>query len=159
MQGDTRNAQVQQSELAPEQIQERVREMQKAVAAFIADARHERFQPCDENRDAVEIYLREHDLDVTEESLHLAFVDLSNEGKLALYEESKVSSPETKEKLKEKLPPIGLATAADLGVGFSAQQQARKRVEGGAQSSNRNSFITAAQKVGIPKVRGGRFHL
>lgn len=155
---NTQNAQVQTPELTPEQIQARVKELQTTIAGFINDPRHDRYQPSPDNLSAIESYLAEHSLDITEESLHLAFDDLSKEGKLALYEESKVC-PEAKEKSKEKLPPIGLATGADLGVGLADMQRARKQVEDGPQSSSRNSFITAAQKVGVPKVRGGRFHL
>ncbi len=150
------------SELSPEEIA-KVQEMRNAVGAFMADPRHERYQTSPENKDAIEGYLERHKLDLNEESLHIAFVDLSKAGKLALYAKSKLEPVESqKEKSGEKeLPPIGKATANDLGIGLADQQRARKQVEpGSGPSSHRDAFVRAAQKTSGPqRVGGGRFHL
>jgi hypothetical protein len=147
-------------EPTPEQIEARVKEIRKAVAAFNADARHERYIPSQGNRDAIQKYMEERDLDYTEASLHDAFTDLSSEGKLTLYEESKLPPSITpKDKTSEELPPIGRATGADLGVGLADMQRARKQVEGVAGSNNRAAFMKASEEAGSRKTHGGRFHL
>ena len=152
--------QVERSELSPEQLA-KVQEMRNAVSAFMADPRHERYRICPENKTAIEGYLEEHNLDLTEESLHLGFVDLAKQGKLALFDESKIAEPAATSETKneKKLPPIGQATGADLGVGLADQQRARRQVESGPRSANRNAYIDAGQSAASPKVRGGRFHL
>jgi len=156
------STQVQTPELTPEEIQEKMQAIRSAVAAFNTDPRHERYKLSEANRSAIGSYLKEHDLDTTEETLHLAYAQLAKENKLDLYEESKLSAAEPpKEAPKDDLPPIGKATADDLGVGFAAQQRARKQVEpGSGPSSNRDAFVRAAQKASAnPKISGGRFHL
>jgi hypothetical protein len=155
------NTQVQPVELAPEQIEAKVKEIQAEVAAFNADPGHERYIPSQGNRDALETYLREHDLDITREALHLAFSDLSKAGKLSLYEESKLAPPERpKEKAKDDAPPIGKATGDDLGVGLIGQQRARKTsaLPGVQPSNNREAFARAREKAASQKVPGGRLH-
>ncbi len=146
-------------ELTPEEILAVKERWQAAVASFSTDPRHDRYQLCHDNKVAIENYLQEHTLDITAESLHLAYTDLAKEGKLILFDESKIAEPApTTEAKEKKLPPIGLATGADLGGGLADQQRARRQVEPGVQSSNRNAFINAAQNS-PQKVTGGRFHL
>jgi hypothetical protein len=142
--------------MTPEQIEAKVKEMQAEVAAFNADSRHERYIPSQGNRDALETYLREHDLDITKEALHLAFSDLSKAGKLSLYEESKLVPPkETVEGKKQ----ASAGRETDLSMDLAAQQQARRsNVATGPRSSHRDAFIKAKQDAPGQKV-SGRFHL
>jgi hypothetical protein len=149
-----------QAELTEQEIQAKLKEMRAAVSAFAADPQHDRYQPCEANKTMLEEYLKSHNLELSAESLHLAFVDLSKAGRLVLYEESKLAPPEPpKQPDKEKLPPIGDATANDLGVGFKEQQHARKNVQGVVPASNRDALIRAAQRTVNQRISGGRFHL
>lgn len=149
-----------QGSLTEEQVQERVKEIQAAVAAFNSDPRHERYQPCTANRTVLEDYMSRNNLEWTAESLHQAFEDLSKDDKLTLYEESKLPTEPIKQAAKEdSLPPIGKATGADLGVGLADQARARQRVDGVATSSNRDAFVRAAQRFTNTKLSGGRLHL
>jgi hypothetical protein len=150
-----------QIELTEEQIQERVEAMRSAVAAFTADPQHERFKLCVENKNAIEGYVQERNLEWTEQSLRTAFTNLSEAGKLVLYEESKLQVPVApkEQTADEKLPPIEVASAEDLGIGFAARQQAHKQVDGVAPASNREAFARAAQRAANQKVAGRRFHL
>jgi len=150
-----------QIELSEEQIQAKVKEIQAAVASFRSDPRHERYRFSAENKKALEEYISCHTLEWTPDSLHTAFLDLSKEGKLSLYEESKITPEPPKSKTEEKLPPIGVATGEDLGIGLTGQQQARRNspIAGVKPSSNRDAFIRTAQTANTVKVAGGRFHL
>jgi hypothetical protein len=147
-------------EPTPEQIEARVKEIRGAIAGFNADARHERYVPSQANRDAIQKYMEERDLEYSEATLHTAFTDLSSEGKLVLYAESKLPpTPTPKEKTSDDLPPIGRATGADLGVGLADMQRARKQVEGVAGSNNRAAFMKASEEAANRRTQGGRFHL
>jgi hypothetical protein len=143
--------------MTPEQVEARVKEMQAAVAAFTADPRHERYRLSAENKNAIEAYLEEHNLDLTEDSLHLAFTDLSKAGKLSLYEPSKLPPPKEN---TEGEKPAPILKETDLSVGLATQQQLRRgNVATGPRSSHRDAFIRARQDAPSQKVSGGRFHL
>jgi len=155
------NKTAEQIELTEEQIQAKIKEIQAAVASFISDPRHERYRLCPENKKVIADYLESHSLELTADSLHTAFGDLSKENKLSLYEESKLQTPETsKAKADGAIPPIGVATGEDLGIGLTGQQQARRNapIAGVSRSSNRDAFIRTGQNSTV-KVQGGRFHL
>jgi hypothetical protein len=155
------NKTAEQAELTEEQIQAKVKEIQAAVTSFTSDPRHERYKLSADNKQAIETYLSSHNLEWAADSLHTAFVDLSKEGKLSLYEESKLQIPESsKPNTENKLPPIGVATGEDLGIGLTGQQQARRNapIAGVRPSNNRDAFIRTAQNSNV-KVQGGRFHL
>jgi len=141
--------QVQTPQLTEEQIQEKVKEIRAAIAAFTAS--HERYKLSADNRNAIDAYLNDHNLEWTEPSLHLAYSELEKAGKLDLYEASKLSEP-PKEKTVEVAPPAINALAE--------QQRARQNLEPGVGSvSNREAFRKAAEKIASQKPSGGRFHL
>jgi hypothetical protein len=156
------NKTAEQVTLTEEQVQAKIKEIQAAIASFTSDPRHERYKLCPENKKAIADYLESHSLELTADSLHTAFVELSKEpGKLLLYEESKLQAPETsKAKVEGEIPPIGVATGEDLGIGLTGQQQARRNapIAGVSRSSNRDAFIRTAQNSAV-KVQGGRLHL
>lgn len=144
-------------ELTKEQIEAKVKEMQNAVAAFLADPRHDTYQAGVENKNAIETYLRDHNLDLNEESLHVAFVECSKTGKLTLYAESKLEA--AKEKSEEQ-KPASTGKETDSSVSLSMQQRLRRQtVAAGPRSSNRDALIRASQNAPRTMVKGGRFHL
>lgn len=156
------NKQVSTNEPPPEVSDELVEKYQTEVAEFVSDPRHERYHLCRENKDALTQYLDSHGLDLSRDTLHLAYVELSKEGKLKLYEESKLAPPEPpKEKAKDDLPPIGKAVGDDFGLGLVGQQRFRKTsgVSGVQPFNNRAAFARARERAASQKVPGGRFHL
>jgi hypothetical protein len=140
------------SSLTEEQVQQKIKEIQAAVESFLNDPRHDRYKECPENGEAIKEYLGAHDLDVASaESYHAAYVELSKEGKLVLFEESKLPPP-APPKVNDELPEASIAVLAD-------QQRARKQVDGVAPASNRDAFARAATRFQSKQVPGGRLHL
>lgn len=142
-----------------EEIDAAVKQIRDAVKAFNGDPRHETYKHTEKNRDVVDDYMKAHDLEWSPESLHLAFVELKKDGKLDLYADSKITTPEPAKETEAALPAVGKATADDLGVGFTARQKAHQNVEGVRPMSNREAFIRAAEKAASQKQPGGRRHL
>jgi hypothetical protein len=147
------------AELTEEQIEAKVKEIQTAIESFVSDPRHERYKECSENGILIKDYINSYDLDWTSaDSYHTAFTALAKEGKLHLYAESKLPPPELP-RAKDDLPPIGQATAADLGVGLDANQRARKTVQGVGPASSRDAYIKAAELLRNQQIPGGRLRL
>ena len=144
------NKTVEQTGLTEEQIQAKVKEIQAAVEIFVRD--HPLYKEGPENGEAIKDYVESHNLDWTSaESYRTAYVELSKEGKLTLYEESKLAPPEPP-KVKDELPGASIAVLAD-------QQKARKTVQGAGSASSRDAFIKAAERFRNQQVPGGRLRL
>lgn len=145
-----------QPQFTPEQekeVQKQVDLIKAAVDAFLGDPRHERYKHGPENRKTIGDYLDEHNLEYTPDSLHDAFTELSKDGKLNLYAESKIPV-ETVEVQK----PNTKENPVDLSFSLVDQQKARRQVLEGPRST-RDAFIDAGRNQPPERVKGGRFHL
>lgn len=146
-----------QTPLTPEQekeVQKQIALVKAAVDVFLVDPRHERYRQGPDNRKAIGDYLDEHNLEYTPDTLHLAFTELSKEGKLALYAESKIPADEP---VVQKPKPAA-ENLVDLSFGLVEQQKGRRQVLEGPRST-RDAFIDAGRNQPQERVKGGRFHL
>jgi hypothetical protein len=137
-----------QSSLTEEQIQVEVKKIQAAVASFCDS--HQRYIACPENGQAINDYIASQNLDfASADSYATAYGALSKEGKLRLYDESRLPPPESpKEKTPEVAPPAISALAE--------QRRARQTLEpGGGSVSNREAFLKAAEKFANKQIPGG----
>lgn len=147
---------VSQKEPTQEEIEAAAKEISAAINTFMQDVDHERYILCKENREAIEAYMTEHQLFYTPDTLHRAFVALSEQNRLQLYEVSKLptdSPKETPVKSSNHEKPF------DGSTNLEEQWRARKNTPmSGPRDSNRDAFITAKQNQPKPKATG-RVHL
>jgi hypothetical protein len=122
-----------------------------AVTAFLEDPRHDLYKATENNRKVIWDYLCEKESETNAETLHAAYEHLKNEEKLDVFEES-------------NLPVVQKVQREDFGpvASLEEQQAARRNIPvtaTGVPNSNRDAFITKAQRTAPEKYSGGRIHL